>query len=102
MKTKTVHLKTGDDVTLYFIESLQEWTANDKRYRFYLTNFERFMDGESGCSLKMEHTIKRYYECENTTLLNKSTIKRMINESLNNIPVIYDMLLTSSINRKRG
>ena len=99
MKTKTIQLKNGQDLPLYFIESEQRWTASLVEYHQSTTNIERLMEGRIDCSDKMRSTIMKYYD--ETSEMNRHTINRMINESVDNIPVVYDMILTSIINKKR-
>ena len=98
MKTRVVHLKTGGDVTLYFIESVSRWTASRQEYDEHVTNFEMFTEGNIDCSLKMHHTIMRFFE--ETSEINKETIKRMINTSMKNVQNVYEMILTTFENRK--
>jgi len=100
MRTKTVHLKTGKSATLFFSEGLNRWVADYKLYLESRTNFERLVSGDLNTSKKMMSSITEFYEA--TSELNQNKVKTMINESVYNVPVVYDMLLTTKINRKRG
>jgi hypothetical protein len=100
MRTKSVHLKTGNTATLYFSEGLNKWVADYGLYLEHRTNFERLKMGDLNTSSKMMSSIVEFYNA--TSEMNRKKVKTMINESAYNIPVVYDMLLTTKINRKRG
>ena len=93
MKTKVVKLRTGNRVVLYFSEDQKKWVsdkdiASDNWHKYILK-------GES----KQSRTIANYYrEC--SIDYTRSKIKTMVNESMDNIPRVYDLVIAALVNRR--
>lgn len=86
-----VTLRTGKEIILYFTESTGLWSSKKP-------NLHSLLDGSVDAGVKTVCVINFFHESTGHT---RNKIEEMINYSLDNIPVIYDMMLTLIQNRKQ-